>query len=333
MKMQKIIFIATIIIAMVSIYMPPVSSRPIDSGLRYKDSKPLVVTTTSVLSSIVEDLAGDLVEVSYIVPPSLCPGHYDVKPSDVELVRNADLIFKHGIMGEQWFDDLINMANESGDLHVPIVEVGKSWNTPSAARTLYTNVANAIEENLGLDLGSKLDNCISAINKTENELMGISENNSFSNVPVVVMLWQKSFVEFLGFNVVAVYGPPEKVSEQDISEIEDNATKASAKLVIDNLHSGVSLGERIAGDIGAVHVVLINFPGVVPEANNLTEMMLYNAKLLANALEDYEYHVEIQKLRGEVSLWKWTTFGLIILCVIEAVIIVLFMRRRGVGES
>ena len=297
-----------------------------------QNQKPLVVTTTSVLSSIVNDLAGDLVDVAYIVPPSLCPGHYDVKPSDVELIRSADLVLKHGIMGEYWLSDLINAANQSGDLDVPIVEVGGGWNTPSAARTLYEKVATVLKDYLGIDVSDRLSKCLQAVNATEEELVEIANENNFKDTPVVVMLWQKSFIEFLGFKVVATYGPPEKLSESDIVEIKENATKGGAKLVIDNLHSGTSLGEKIAGDIGAVHVVLINFPGTVPEANNLTTMMIYNAKLLADALNEYEYKVEIQQLERKVSLWRYATAAVGIIAIFEAALIVVLVRRGKESE-
>jgi len=295
--------------------------------VKAQEEKPLIVTTTSVLSSIVEDLAKGKVEVEYIVPPSLCPGHYDVKPSDVELIRSADLILKHGIMGEYWLEDLINTANQTGDLHVPIVEVGAGWNTPTGARNLYSNVANAISEYLGIDISDRLTECMQAINNTEAELKEIAEENNFNEISVVVMLWQKPFVEFLGFRVVATYGPPEKVSERDIAEVEDNATKYGARLVIDNLHSGTSLGEKIANDVGAVHVVLINFPGTMLEVNNLTAMMLYNAKLLADAVDEYEYRAQIQTLERKVSIWQYATVAIGIIALFEAMIIAVMVKR------
>ena len=65
--------------------------KSVDAG-----EKPLVVCSTTVLGSIVQELAGDSVDVQVIASPSICPGHYDVKPSDVYAVGEADLIFYHG---------------------------------------------------------------------------------------------------------------------------------------------------------------------------------------------------------------------------------------------
>ncbi len=298
------------------------------SRVKAQEEKPLVVATTSVISSIVEDLAGDKVRVEYIVPPSLCPGHYDVRPSDVELIRSADLILKHGIMGEYWLENLIDTANQTGDLHVPIIEVGAGWNTPGGAGQLYSSVADALNRYLGIDVSDELSRCMQTINDTEAQLRKIAEENNFDEISVVVMLWQKPFVEFLGFRIVATYGPPEKMSEEDIAEVEDNATKYGAQLVIDNLHSGTSLGERIASDIGAVHVVLINFPGTVPEANNLTSMMLYNARLLTDAVSEYEYRAQIQTLERKISIWQYATIAVGIIAIFEAIVVIAIVRRR-----
>ncbi len=59
-----------------------------------------VVTTTSLISSIVEKVGGDKVEVANIIPPAQCPGQFDVKPSDVQMLADAKLFLMHGWQGE-----------------------------------------------------------------------------------------------------------------------------------------------------------------------------------------------------------------------------------------
>ena len=54
--------------------------------------KPVVVATTSVIGSVVKDLAGDRVDLYVIASPAICPAHYDIKPSDVYTFSNANLI-------------------------------------------------------------------------------------------------------------------------------------------------------------------------------------------------------------------------------------------------
>ncbi|RLI36402.1 metal ABC transporter substrate-binding protein, partial [Candidatus Bathyarchaeota archaeon] len=64
-----------------------------DSG---EEGKPLVVCTTTILSSFAEQVGGEYVTVISIVPPDVCPAHYDITPSDVYAVSRASLILYSG---------------------------------------------------------------------------------------------------------------------------------------------------------------------------------------------------------------------------------------------
>ena len=289
------------------------------------ENKPIVVASTSVLASIVEDLAGDKVRVVYMVSPSMCPGHYDVKPGDVVTISEARLVLYHGF--EPWVKELIGAVNSTGSWNGSLVRISGNWNTPDSLKKLYIRVAEALKDSLGIDVSARLEKCLKKIDEVAEELKNIARENNFENKPVVVMLWQKPFVEYLGFKIVATYGPPEKLSPKDISIIEENATRNHAILVIDNMQSGTELGSKIARDIGAVHVVLINFPDSVPGVNNVTQMMLYNAKLLAEAVHDYKYIAENTQLRSEVDLWRTVSIGLLVVVVVEALLIMLQIRR------
>ncbi|MDH5816360.1 MAG: zinc ABC transporter substrate-binding protein [Candidatus Nezhaarchaeota archaeon] len=272
LKARFIVFVITLLAI--------ISLNPIPIIAAENNSKPVVVATTTVLASVVEDLAGDKVVIEYIVLPSVCPAHHDIKPSDIEKLRLASLILAHGV--EPWLDKLL----EASGSQAPVAWIKGSWNTPSAAKSLYTNVAQALKTHLGLDVEAALNRCLKIIDDVDRRLRRLSEDYNFKEAPVVVMVWQRPFIEYLGFKVVASYNPPEKVSLKEYEEVLRNASEHRALLVIDNVPSGVELGLGIASKVGAVHVALHNFPRAVREANNLTAMMLYNAELLGMALNE-----------------------------------------------
>ena len=292
--------------------------------------KPIVVATTTVLSSIVEDLAGDRVVVEYISSPSVCPAHYDVKPSDVDKLKAASLVLAHGI--EPWLNKLM----EASGSKAIVVRIGGSWNTPSDVKRYYNQVAQALREHLSLNVDDALNKCLAAIDDADQKLKRLAKDVGFQGVPVVVMKWQQSFVEYLGFDVVASYGPPETVSPKDYQDILSNATKRRPLLVIDNLPSGTQLGLKIASEVGAVEVALQNFPKAVPEARNLTTMMLYNADLLERALTAAKSRITVENLVSEnlslkksleeVTMYLWTS--IIANAVLAVVLGVTLTRRR-----
>jgi hypothetical protein len=58
-------------------------------------------------------------------------------------------------------------------------------------------------------------------------------------------------------------------------------------LVVDNLQSGVGVGARLAFEIGAISVVLTNFPGAVPNTRDYLEVIAHNGNQMFEALESY----------------------------------------------
>ena len=58
-----------------------------------------VVTSISLIAQIVERVGGDLVDVVNIIPPAQCPGHFDVKPGDIQKLADADLFLLGGWQG------------------------------------------------------------------------------------------------------------------------------------------------------------------------------------------------------------------------------------------
>ncbi len=292
------------------------------------ENKPIVVTTTSVLGSIVRDLAGDLVDVIVIATPTICPAHYDIKPSDVEAVKRAIAIFYHGF--EPWVETLVKASGTKAKL----VKIPGPWNTPTELAKRYRAVASALEEVLGVKLSERLSKCLKAINETAAKLKALAERYRFSEYRVVCMKWQVPFIKWLGFQIVATYGPPERLSTREVVEIERTAREKGAVLVIDNLQSGTWFGRSLAEKLGIVHVALTNFPGTEPGLNNVTSIMRYNVGKLIAAIKEVEVLSKVRSYLAELTTLRNLMYVLIIAIVAElAVIVILVMlylriRRR-----
>ena len=285
------------------------------------NDKPSVVCTTTVLSSVVADLAGDLVSIDVISSPAVCPAHYDVRPSDVEAFRSADLILAHGF--EPWVDEL-KRASGSG---APIVRIRGAWNSPKALREIYIKVSAALRDHLGINVSDRLSRALMGIDSLESWLKSVSEENHFVGKPVVCMLFQKGFVSSLGFRIVAVYGPPEKVSAKQYEAVIKNGTEHHAILVIDNVQSGTDLGRKIASEIGAVEVALTNFPQTAPKLNNMTQVMRWNVQRIIDALKNAELMAEVSSLKGQIETWRTAEIATLIAAALEAIIIAALLMR------
>src|SRR4030042_7080055 len=60
-------------------------------------TQPLVdiMTGSSFITNIIQDVADGELETRTLIPPGVCPGHYDIKPSDIEALANSKALFIH----------------------------------------------------------------------------------------------------------------------------------------------------------------------------------------------------------------------------------------------
>ncbi len=68
---------------------------------------PSVVATTTQIGDLVQETGGDQVSLTTILKPNTDPHEYEPRPSDVEAVANAEIIFRSGGHLDEWTDDLI----------------------------------------------------------------------------------------------------------------------------------------------------------------------------------------------------------------------------------
>ncbi len=66
-----------------------------------------VVTTTTVFADIVQNVGGDRVVASSIVPPGVGPEDYEPKPDDARRLSDARLVVSNGVGLDDFLDDLL----------------------------------------------------------------------------------------------------------------------------------------------------------------------------------------------------------------------------------
>lgn len=248
-------------------------------------ARPTVVVTHAVLGEFTAAVGGDLIEVVTIIPSGFCPAHYDLRPSDIAAVSNASLVIFSGF--EPWMNTLIESV---GDASHPAqtVQLPGPWNRPDDAAAKVDAIAAALSDLLPEEGPTFAENATAYEESLASLTAALKEEADrldVGSIPVISMAWQAAFVSWLGFDVVATYGVPENLSLRDLVELAQVGKEKGALLVIDNLQSGVNFGAKLAREIGAIHVVLTNFPGAMPATATVPEMFEANAESLFSALE------------------------------------------------
>ncbi|MCS7119603.1 MAG: metal ABC transporter substrate-binding protein [Nitrososphaerota archaeon] len=284
--------------------------------------KPIIVCTTNVVGSIVQEIVGDLAHVVVLVQPSLCPADFDMKPSDVYAVSKAKVLFKQNIPGEFWLQSLLEAA---GNKNLTQVIVSGVYNTPEGAKNYIQLVGGNLSRILGVNFDAKISEMLGEVDSVHNWIKSQAQALHVSSVKVICMNWLKTFVESVGFTVVATYNPPETLSAADIDNLIKTARNEGVALIIDNLQIDVEFGRGIASQVGAEHVILTNFPGAIPGTESLARMLRFNAGQLFNATITWRatanLKAEMESLENQVSILQITTIVAVTIAIVEAVLL------------
>jgi len=246
-----------------------------------------VVTTTTLIEDIVKSVGGERVQVTNIIPPGSCPGHFDVKPGDLKCLAEAKLFLMHGWQGKKFSEELIKSAANPG-LQKVVLDLEGNWMAPPVQVQAIDAVTDALAA-ADPDNAASYREAAAArkkrVEETGRELKARLEQARAGEVKVLCADMQAGFVKWMGFPVVAVYGRPEDTTPKQLEELLNRARSEGVKLVIDNLQSGHEAGVGIAKELGAKHVTLSNFPGGLPNTASWEEAIRHNVALVLKAVE------------------------------------------------
>jgi len=253
-------------------------------------SKLRVVTSTSLIAQIVERVGGSRVDVVNIIPPAQCPGHFDVKPGDIQKLADADLFFLHGWQGEKFSQELIASANNP-DLSVVTLNIqtteSQNWMVPMVQIEAVDIITSAIcqvdNENSAIYQRSATE-YRDKISAKEAEINARLAQASLSSVNVMCNEQQAGFVKWVGFNIVATYGRPDSLTPQVVKELVDKGKTENVTLIIDNLQSGQDAGKGVAEELGCKRVILSNFPGGFDNTETWEKAIDRNIELILEAV-------------------------------------------------
>lgn len=219
---------------------------------------PSIVASTSWVGAIAEAAGAE--DVLVLAPIELRhPPEYDFSPQDIIKASQADLLLWAGYEG---FMKKLRQAAEISEHKLIQVQ------TNNAPDKLSESV-KAMAELLGTQTRFALWN-----ERLEKLASSLQEGASFKKAgetTVAVQFHQQAIARYLGYDVVAVFGPQE-LTMNDITHIES----LDPELIIDNWHSPQGL--PLEKD-GRGYVQLINFPGPFA-TSTLLEVLAYNGKAL-----------------------------------------------------
>ncbi|MDX3746514.1 anchored repeat ABC transporter, substrate-binding protein [Streptomyces sp. AK08-02] len=107
------------------------------------DAELTVSTTTAIIADLVEQVGGDRVDVTSIVPHHGDPHSYEPSPGDAVKVARADVVFSNGLLLEE--PGIMKMVHTNARKSAPKIEIAEKLEQ-------YGGTVIKLEEDLGLDV-------------------------------------------------------------------------------------------------------------------------------------------------------------------------------------
>jgi zinc/manganese transport system substrate-binding protein len=128
------------------------------AGASLAEDRIKIVASFSILGDMVEQVVGDLANVTTIVGPDADAHVYQPSVADARAVADADIIFINGLGFETWSDTLIAESGTNASVHVAtagvkIVTIDGStdphaWNSLSNGVVYVNNIAATLSEKM-----------------------------------------------------------------------------------------------------------------------------------------------------------------------------------------
>ena len=217
-----------------------------------------IVTSDTILSGMVASLLPpNRYSIEAMLPPGQCPGHYDVKLSDIERMKKADLNVSFSGM------PFMDKAGLDGGANLLVAAEGRNWMAPDSYIYGLGVLADGLSKRFPEDkdeIMSRKEDTIREVKTEAHSLMEKIKRAGIFGKPIIVSSMQKEPLEWMGFRVVGEYGRQEAMSTREVVRLLEIGRDQHAIMVVDNLQSGPDAGKGIAKTLGAPHVVLTNFP-------------------------------------------------------------------------
>jgi len=218
-----------------------------------------IAVSNSYLYAVVRDLCGEDTAILSLVPPGMCPGHFDIKPSEVRRLFQTRLLltfdFQRGI----------------GQV-LPTDGRGPTLSTVAAPQGLcvpatYLSILNETAAILSAefpDRGSffkqRQEEITVRIAALEAECIDAMAALKAPQAPVLASQHQAAFAEWLGLDVVSTFSGRDTETAANINAALHETDQRPLRWIIANQQEGTRLAEALADRIGAPVAVFSNFP-------------------------------------------------------------------------
>ena len=240
-----------------------------------------VAASNSMLECAAKDLLGEATPVLRLAEPGMCPGHFDLRPSQVEQLRHTRVLLRLDF--QKSLDSKLASAADEG-LHIAEVRVSGGLSEPDSYLQACRQTADALIA-AGLLDRAAADLRLAVIRKRVQQTAArcLEQVEGLRGAPVVASTHQQAFCKWLGLRPVAEFSAADSARASQIERAIRQGQQAGAMLVIANRPEGRRLADALAERLGARVAVFGNFPSLDAGHASFDDLVEANVRALLEA--------------------------------------------------
>lgn len=257
-----------------------VSCRP--AGRREGTAE--IAVTNSYLACVVRDLCPQGVEVLCLAPPGMCPGHFDIAPTQVRQLRHCRLLLLFDFQGQT--EQKLASLQKRG-LKTQLVSAPAGLCIPDAYLATCEQVCRMLSEvypQRAAEFRGRLPVVKDRIVALSAELRASVTGLGLTGAKVLASSHQAGFAAWLGLEPVDTFIGSDLETIASIDRCLKKAAGQEIRFIIANRQEGTALAEALADRLHAKAVVFSNFPEAAGDAAGFDQLLRDNVRLLREAV-------------------------------------------------
>ncbi len=271
--MKKTIYLLTLIIVCLLINIGCDVSKEKDVS---------IAVSNSYIESAIIDIIGREEKVLRLAEPGMCPGHFDIQPSQANKINKCKVLFRFDF--QKLFEE--QLSKGATNPVVVSVKVNGGLCCPQTYLDITRQVAKALTD---LELNDFSDKRLGEIEarlyQLEKQCKEEIVKAGLKDAPVLSSVHQKEFCAWLGLDVVGAFTAADITGFNEIEKAIAVGKFKNVKFIIANKPEGRRLADALAERLNAKVVVFGNFPedkdGVAFDSlvlNNLESLIYHCGK-------------------------------------------------------
>ncbi len=273
--MKKNAFVYTLILSAACSFLTAGCEKKTDAENRAE-----IAVTNSYLGCVVLDLCGDDTEVLCLAPAGMCPGHFDISPSQVEQLCDCKMLLLFDF--QKQIVETLSRVRQRGLKTALVAEPGGL-----CVPETYLAICRKVSEVLSTEFPERkaqyeqrLQAIESDLKQLRRELLEKIQGAGLSEAKVLASNHQADFAGWLGLETVATFVGSDTETVTGIDRCIKKAEGQEIRFVIANKQEGTALAKALAERLKARAVVFSNFPELRGQTGGFDALLRANVEAL-----------------------------------------------------